>query len=78
MVEYLCHKDSYLKEFETVVNGINHEEGAVSLDKTAYYAAGGRTHVLNTKEVGKIKVTDYKSKGKNNKRIYIELEDKIS
>jgi misacylated tRNA(Ala) deacylase len=37
--------------------------------------ADGGTHVHNTSEVGKIKVTDYKSKGKINKRIYFELED---
>jgi misacylated tRNA(Ala) deacylase len=37
--------------------------------------ADGGTHVANTREVGKIKVTDYKSKGKINKRIYIQLED---
>ena len=37
--------------------------------------ADGGTHVKNTAEVGKIRVTDYKSKGKINKRIYLELED---
>jgi misacylated tRNA(Ala) deacylase len=37
--------------------------------------ADGGTHVNNTAEVGRIKVVDYKSKGKINKRIYIELED---
>ncbi|MFC1936233.1 alanyl-tRNA editing protein [Chloroflexota bacterium] len=36
--------------------------------------ADGGTHVKNTSEVGKIKVADYKSKGKINKRIYVELE----
>jgi misacylated tRNA(Ala) deacylase len=35
--------------------------------------ADGGTHVANTSEVGIIKVTDYKSKGAINKRIYIEL-----
>jgi misacylated tRNA(Ala) deacylase len=35
--------------------------------------ADGGTHVRNTREVGAIKVTDYKSKGAINKRIYIEL-----
>ncbi|GAB4550133.1 MAG: alanyl-tRNA editing protein [Anaerolineae bacterium] len=35
--------------------------------------ADGGTHVANTSEVGTIKVTDYKSKGKINKRIYIRL-----
>ena len=36
--------------------------------------ADGGTHVHNTREVGRIRVTDYKSKGKINKRMYIELE----
>jgi misacylated tRNA(Ala) deacylase len=35
--------------------------------------ADGGTHVHNTSEVGKIRVIDYKSKGKINKRIYIEV-----
>lgn len=35
--------------------------------------ADGGTHVNNTAEVGQIRVTDYKSKGKINKRIYVEL-----
>ena len=37
--------------------------------------ADGGTHVNNTSEVGTIHVVDYKSKGKINKRIYIELEE---
>jgi misacylated tRNA(Ala) deacylase len=36
--------------------------------------ADGGTHVRNTSEVGKIRVVDYKSKGKINKRIYVELD----
>jgi misacylated tRNA(Ala) deacylase len=36
--------------------------------------ADGGTHVMNTSEVGKIKVADYKSKGAINKRIYVEIE----
>ncbi|KNF08369.1 alanyl-tRNA editing protein AlaX-M [Gottschalkia purinilytica] len=39
------------------------------------YQADGGTHVKNTTEVGKVKVVNYKSKGKINKRLYIELED---
>ena len=35
--------------------------------------ADGGTHVANTREVGLIKVVDYKSKGAINKRIYVEL-----
>jgi misacylated tRNA(Ala) deacylase len=36
--------------------------------------ADGGTHVKNTSEVGRVRVVDYKSKGKINKRIYLELE----
>ncbi|GAB4472260.1 MAG: alanyl-tRNA editing protein AlaXM [Anaerolineales bacterium] len=35
--------------------------------------ADGGTHVRTTAEIGKIRVVDYKSKGKINKRIYIEI-----
>ncbi len=35
--------------------------------------ADGGTHVNNTSEVGPIRITDYKSKGKINKRIYVVL-----
>ena len=37
--------------------------------------ADGGTHVHNTSEIGHIRVVDYKSKGKINKRIYIEITD---
>lgn len=37
--------------------------------------ADGGTHVANTREVGMIKIVDYKSKGRINKRLVIELED---
>jgi misacylated tRNA(Ala) deacylase len=37
--------------------------------------ADGGTHVANTREVGLVRVVDYKSKGAINKRIYIELEE---
>jgi len=35
--------------------------------------ADGGTHVNNTSEIGSLRVTDYKSKGKINKRLYIEV-----
>jgi len=35
--------------------------------------ADGGTHVANTREVGPIRITDYKSKGGINKRLYVEL-----
>lgn len=37
--------------------------------------ADGGTHINNTGEVGKIKIVDYKSKGKINKRLYVEIEE---
>lgn len=37
--------------------------------------ADGGTHVKNTSEVGRISVVKYKSKGKINKRIYMEIGD---
>lgn len=40
--------------------------------------ADGGTHVNNTQEVGLIRVVDYKSKGKINKRIYVKIEDLIN
>jgi misacylated tRNA(Ala) deacylase len=36
--------------------------------------ADGGTHVANTREVGPIRISDYKSKGKINKRIEVSLE----
>lgn len=36
--------------------------------------ADGGTHVANTREVGRMRIADYKSKGKINKRIYVELD----
>ncbi len=39
--------------------------------------ADGGTHVANTNEVGRIRVTGYESKGRINKRIRIELVDPV-
>lgn len=36
--------------------------------------ADGGTHVHNTSEVGPIRIVNYKSKGKINKRLYIEID----
>jgi misacylated tRNA(Ala) deacylase len=36
--------------------------------------ADGGTHVANTREVGQIRIADYKSKGGINKRLYIEID----
>ncbi len=35
--------------------------------------ADGGTHVKNTNEVGLVRINDYKSKGRENKRIYLEI-----
>lgn len=37
--------------------------------------ADGGTHVANTREIGEIRIVDYKSKGAINKRMYVELQD---
>ncbi len=37
--------------------------------------ADGGTHVANTREVGQMRIVDYKSKGGINKRIYLRIED---
>lgn len=37
--------------------------------------ADGGTHVHNTREVGHVKITKYKSKGGINKRLYVEIGD---
>jgi len=33
------------------------------------------THVANTREVGRVRVVDYKSKGRINKRIHLALDE---
>lgn len=38
--------------------------------------ADGGTHVRNTSEVGRIEIVDYKSKGAQNKRLVVELEER--
>jgi misacylated tRNA(Ala) deacylase len=37
--------------------------------------ADGGTHVANTREIGEIRIVDYKSKGAINKRVYVEVHD---
>lgn len=41
MTDLLAHYDSYLKEFDAVITGVNAEENAVALDRTAFYPGGG-------------------------------------
>ena len=40
--------------------------------------ADGGTHVSNTREVGALRISDYKSKGKINKRIYLEVTNPVN
>lgn len=39
--------------------------------------ADGGTHVANTREVGPLRISDYKSKGGINKRLYLSLEEAL-
>ena len=41
MTELLCHKDSYLKEFDATVTEVNAEGNAIALDRTAFFPGGG-------------------------------------
>jgi len=41
MTDILAQKDSYLREFEAMITEVNREEGAVALDRTAFYPGGG-------------------------------------
>jgi misacylated tRNA(Ala) deacylase len=50
------------------------EVRVVRIDGLDLQADGG-THVGNTSEVGRISIVDYKSKGRINKRLVVELED---
>lgn len=52
--------------------GISHVR-TVEIEGLDLQADGG-THVGNTSEVGLMKIVEYKSKGRINKRIYVELE----
>jgi misacylated tRNA(Ala) deacylase len=37
--------------------------------------ADGGTHVRSTREVGRVRIVDYRSKGKANKRLVVEIDD---
>jgi misacylated tRNA(Ala) deacylase len=85
MGEWLFQTEAYVREFQAQITAV--EGGTVALDRTAFYPGGGGqpadrgwlqadggTHVANTREVGRMRVVDYKSKGRLNKRIEIVLE----
>jgi misacylated tRNA(Ala) deacylase len=41
MTEILAHRDAYLQEFEARVLAVQPEQGAVALDRTAFFPGGG-------------------------------------
>jgi misacylated tRNA(Ala) deacylase len=41
MTQLLCHRDSYLKEFDAKVIEVNPAEKAIGLDRTAFFPGGG-------------------------------------
>jgi len=41
MTELIAHSDAYIKVFKARVTAVNREEGAVALDRTAFYPGGG-------------------------------------
>jgi misacylated tRNA(Ala) deacylase len=41
MTDLLFQTDSYIKEFQATVAAVNPDEGAVALDRTAFYPGGG-------------------------------------
>ena len=41
MTELLCQQDSYLKEFDATITGVDAESRTVILDRTAFYPSGG-------------------------------------
>ena len=71
--EALLIPDLIRTKINLLPHGI-HEVRTVEIVGLDLQADGG-THVANTREVGPIRVVDYKSKGAINKRIYIELAD---
>jgi misacylated tRNA(Ala) deacylase len=66
MTELLFQTDSYIKEFQATVVAVNPDEGAVALDRTAFYPGGGGQpsdlgHLLvggQSLPVGKVKRQD--------------------
>jgi misacylated tRNA(Ala) deacylase len=41
MTELLYHRDSYLRTFSAIVNAVQEETNAISLDRTAFFPGGG-------------------------------------
>jgi misacylated tRNA(Ala) deacylase len=62
MTDILAQKDSYLKEFEARITDVDREQGAVALDRTAFFpGGGGQPHDLGW--LGEIPVERVKRQG---------------
>lgn len=78
-VEILPREEAFLipdlirTKINLLPEGISHVR-TVEISGLDLQADGG-THVANTREVGTMRIVEYKSKGKINKRIYVELSD---
>jgi misacylated tRNA(Ala) deacylase len=70
-VEAFAIPDLIRTKINLLPEGIS-EVRTVELEGLDLQADGG-THVAHTGEVGRMRISDYKSKGKINKRIYVEL-----
>jgi misacylated tRNA(Ala) deacylase len=70
-VEAFAIPDLIRTKINLLPEGIS-EVRTVELEGLDLQADGG-THVAHTGEVGRMRISDYKSKGKINKRLYIEL-----
>ena len=60
------------EQYYSLKQGEAHDYVAARHQEADLQADGG-THVRSTSEVGRIRIVDYKSKGKINKRIYVDL-----
>jgi misacylated tRNA(Ala) deacylase len=66
VTERLYQSDSYLREFEAVVAAVDSDEGAIALNRSAFYpGGGGQPHDLGSVEVDgrRIDVTKVKARG---------------
>jgi len=47
MTDLLFQTDSYVKEFQATVTAVNPDEGAIALDRTAFYPAGAASRATS-------------------------------
>lgn len=77
ITERLCHNDANRNHFQAHV--VKTDGDAILLNQTAFYPGGGGQPedfglIRNIADIGRIKIIEFKSKGKINKRIVISLE----